>query len=145
MSEVELALNKIEYEIKRLLAKSDEYKDDKWRFSLEHNDESWAISSGFVMPRIYVDIDRIKEKGLKLDSPLLWALLPGWANYIFNCPISGWQYTDEKPIKIENAVAPTSSFYWDVERICTLGGNIYLKINYTGDWKDSLTKRPVGC
>lgn len=76
------------------------------------------------------ELDHIKENGLELDSPLLWALLK-W-DYVA-CGRGGIFYMFNK----EPDMNKPGLFYH-------IGFVLPIKINYTGDWKESLTKRPEG-
>ena len=82
---------------------------------------------------VYVVLDDIKENGLDLDSPLLWALLRG--PWIAMNSSGDWTVFPEKPSLCNSAWG-----YMDMSNHSY--SEISIKINYTGDWKDSLTKRP---
>jgi hypothetical protein len=94
---------------------------------------------------VEIDLQDIKQNGLKLGSPLLWALLP----YDYLCMQDGcfWLNTKVKPdwcnernkFYINAPVFKVSEY-----KLFNFGLPVTLKINYTGDWKDSLTKRPKG-
>lgn len=80
-------------------------------------------------------VDDIKQNGLAPDSPLLWALLPDDAQYLCVDSTGQWLASNVCPSE------PLQAFWcWD-----GIGMKFYsinnIKINYTSDWKDSLTKR----
>lgn len=93
----------------------------------------------------FVDMEDIKQNGLSLDSPLLWALLPNLVNWAaITC--HGNKLVISCPAIYSNK---DSSSGWTIphtQRVMhgELSDILNIKINYQGDWRDSLTKRPEG-
>lgn len=95
-----------------------------------------------IKTKFCVSLKDVRKNGLNLDSPLLWALLPDWVMFISinfwrnltlhkNEPdLDKWGFLDK--VREGNAFKGCIS----------MPRPEYIKINYTGDWKDSLTKRP---
>lgn len=89
---------------------------------------------------VEVDLAGIKQNGLELDSPLLWALLGKGINFVCldkdNDPLG----FGKEPLFDGVFVIYRGGFLFNNENF--YGLPLHIKINYTGEWKDSLTKRP---
>lgn len=87
---------------------------------------------------LYIDLQDIKQNGLELDSPLLWALFPDWVNWVaIDKNKNLWGYS-EKPF-----LSGVNLEKWH-KGLRSRMYNIFIKINYTKHWRLSLTKRPDG-
>lgn len=84
-----------------------------------------------------VNLDDIKQNGLELDSPMLWALLPDWVGYIVIDEEGCLELWDNEP----TFDGDIWQYNLDTKRA---EDTDFLKINYNGDRRESLTKRPEG-
>lgn len=136
MSDVKKAVEKIHYELKKMIFNS-HLSDASYRFWLEHEKEIYQLAAGFANPLPCIDIERIKQNGLAPDSPLLWALLPDWVEWIAKHKNGDWYGYGERPIRLSLC---DTMWYADAKT------RIYLNypIVKNCDWKDSLTRRPEG-
>lgn len=147
---IKKTLSKIHFVISEMLSKLN-LSNAAHRLWFKHEKETYQIASGMLTPLPCVDIEEIKQNGLKLDSPLLWALLDNF-NYI---SLYG-NTTEWYALEIEPLIKPLNFIndpYFGILQNMYIGidGNIYYAhlipfdlSPYFGDWKDSLTKRPEG-
>ena len=86
-------------------------------------------------------IEDIKQNGIDPKSKLFWALIAGCGNYAFEDSDGTWVISSKKPKLVhEQPINGGKGIYrWGyAPLICRLSS---IKINYTGDWKDSLHYR----
>lgn len=87
-----------------------------------------------------INLNHIKQNGLALDSPLLWAIVDSDIDYLAVNEDGYWIGSFDGKLFV-NSHHSIHFPHWTANNLITIGK---INICYTGDWKESLTKRPDG-